>query len=166
MTLTAASLVRHLGLSQHPEGGYYKETYRSAGEIPASALPGIAGNRQYATAIYYLLEKGDFSAFHRIQSDEGWHFYAGGTLLVHVLSESGDYSCVKLGARLEEGETFQFVVPARAWFASELAPGTEFCLAGCTVSPGFDFADFELAGRAALIAQYPQHADIIGRLTR
>ena len=130
--------IDQLDLQPHPEGGYFKETYRSVGTIPANALPGgFTGARSFSTAIYYLLQKGEFSTFHRIQSDECWHFYAGQTLLIHIIFDNGQYVCVKLGTNIDAGETFQFVVPAKAWFASEPATGSAFALVGCTVAPGF-----------------------------
>lgn len=155
--------VREMQLLPHPEGGYYREIYRSKGIIPQPT--GFSGERNFATGIYYLLAKGDFSAFHRIKSDESWHFYAGGTLLVHELSPQG-YRCTRLGNHLPTGETFQHVVPANVWFASEPAPGTEFSLVGCTVSPGFDFKDFELASKEELLEQYVGHAELVSRLCR
>lgn len=165
--MTAEYLVKHLQLQPHPEGGFFKETYRSNGIISLVQLSGdFNGDRNYSTAIYFLLQKGDYSAFHRISSDECWHFYEGGTLLVHIIDEEGEYSCIHLGRKLDEGETFQFVVPANCWFASEPAPGTEFTLVGCTVAPGFDFADFEMADEGTLINQFPQHQSIIERLCR
>ena len=103
--------------------------------------------------------------FHRIKSDECWHFYAGKTLLVHVIDRDGNYYCTRLGADIANGETFQFVVPATAWFAAEPAPGSSYCLAGCTVAPGFDFADFDIGDRAGLLASFPQHSDVIVRLS-
>ena len=159
--------IKHLQLKPHPEGGYFKETYRSAECISASALPGrFQGERSFSTAIYYLLEQGDFSVFHKIKSDECWHFYAGESLLLHVIENDGKYLCIKLGSNLAEGETFQFVVPANTWFASEPAPDSSFSLAGCTVAPGFDFADFEIASKASLLDSFPQHKSIIEKLAR
>lgn len=151
----------------HPEGGYYRETYKSAQTIPHASLPSaFKGSRSFSTAIYFLLQQGNFSAFHRIQSDECWHFYTGETLLIHVIDEQEKLYTVKLGNNILNGEVFQFVVPAGCWFASEPAPESSFCFVGCTVAPGFDFEDFELANRVDLIKQYPQHATIINRLTR
>lgn len=165
--MTAEYFVKYLELKPHPEGGFFKETYRSNGIISSQCLPAdFSGDKNYSTAIYFLLQKGDFSAFHRIASDECWHFYEGGTLLVHVIDQEGKYSCIRLGRKIDEGETFQFVVPANCWFASEPAPGTEFTLVGCTVAPGFDFADFEMADEETLINQFPRHQSIIGRLCR
>lgn len=162
----AAFYIQQLQLQPHPEGGYYAETYRSKGNIPADALTGFTGERCYSTAIYYLLEEGDFSAFHRIKSDECWHYYAGGTVLVHVLHNDGSYQCAKLGAALDKGELFQFVVPANTWFAAECTPNSRFVLGGCTVAPGFDFADLEMAEKQLLIQEFPEDATIISRLCR
>ena len=131
-----------------------------------SLFMGFTGDRNYSTAIYFLLEQGDFSAFHRIKSDECWHFYAGETLLVHVIDLKGEYRCICLGKHIHEGEVYQAVVPAGAWFASEPAPGSTFTLVGCTVSPGFDFADFEMANALTLAGQFPRHRALIQRLCR
>lgn len=159
-------LVTQFQLLPHPEGGFYKETYRSAELINEHALPDrFAGNRHFSTAIYFLLEQGNFSAFHRIQSDELWHFYAGDPLQVHILTPEGSYTKIQLGNKGDE-PCFQAMVPAGSWFASETAPGGSYSFVGCTVAPGFDFADFELAGAAALMAIYPDHAELIGRLCR
>jgi uncharacterized protein len=163
--MTAQYYIEQLQLQPHPEGGHYKETYRSAGNIAPACLPkGISGSRSYSTAIYFLLQQGDFSAFHRIKSDECWHFYDGGTLLIHILHQNGAYSCTRLGKNIHEGEVFQYVVPAGAWFASE--PASFFTLTGCTVAPGFDFADFEMAKRDDLLKEFPQHKELIIRLCR
>ncbi|MBS1592258.1 MAG: cupin domain-containing protein [Bacteroidetes bacterium] len=161
------TLIQQFQLLPHPEGGYYKETYRSNGEIAQTALPSsFSGNRNFSTAIYFLLEKENFSAFHKIKSDECWHFYAGQTLLVHIINEVGILQTIKLGNNILDNETFQFVVPANCWFASEPALNTEYSFVGCTVSPGFDFLDFELAKATELIALYPQHKEIIKRMCR
>jgi uncharacterized protein len=159
--------IQHLQLLPHPEGGYYKETYRSSENIPAEGLPArFEAGRSFSTAIYYLLEKGDYSGFHRIKSDECWHFYGGSTLLIHVIEEDGKYYTIRLGSKVETGEVFQCVVPAGAWFASEPAPETDFSLVGCTVAPGFDFADFEMAKKDQLLSLYSEHKNIIERLCR
>lgn len=164
--MTADYFIKHLQLQPHPEGGFFKETYRSSGIIPSQSLTGFSGDRHYSTAIYFLLEQGNFSAFHRIKSDECWHFYEGSTLLIHVIDDEGNYSCTRLGRKIGEGEVFQFVVPAGCWFASETAPETSFTLVGCTVAPGFDFADFEMANAENLSREYPQHRSLIQRLCR
>lgn len=153
-------------MQPHPEGGWYKETYRSEGAIPSSVLNGFDGGRSFATGIYFLLTSENFSAFHRIKSDEMWHFYDGDGLTIHEVSPSGEYVNHKLGLDLEKGEQPQVVVSANSWFASEVKQGGRWCLVGCTVSPGFDFEDFELAERDKLISEYPDHSTIITRLTR
>lgn len=164
---SAQSFIKQYQLQPHPEGGWYKETYRSHETIPATALPGrFSGERNFSTAIYFLLEQGNFSAFHKIKSDECWHFYAGYTLNVYVLHNDGQLEIIKLGNDIAKGELFQYVVPANCWFASRPAAGSEFCFVGCTVSPGFDFTDFEMAKEEQLLSIFPQHADIIKELCR
>lgn len=160
-------LVQTYSLLPHPEGGYYKETYRSKDTVASgSGMIRFGGERSMSTAIYFLITAGNFSAFHRIKSDEIWHFYTGGALMVHVLHEDGRYEQIKVGNNPAAGEVFQAVVPAGAWFASECAHDVAFSFVGCTVSPGFGFADFELAYADALIQGYPDHATLIQRLCR
>jgi predicted cupin superfamily sugar epimerase len=154
--------IEQLGLSPHPEGGYYRVTYKSDLTIARSALPNrYQGDRSASTAIYFLLAGNDFSAFHRIASDEVWHFYAGSTLVVYVIDAEGNRSELQLGDR-----AFQGVVKAGCWFASRLKEPSGFALVGCTVAPGFEFADFELAARSELIRTYPSHRNLIEELTR
>lgn len=162
---TAVKLVKGLNLTRHPEGGWYREIYRSDGTIPGKLLPGQpAGNRSFCTAIYFLLERGDISALHRIKSDELWHFYAGAALTVHVITPDGEYSPLRLGRDMAAGESFQAVVPAGCWFGAE--SDGDFSLVGCTVAPGFDFADFAMGEPEFLLRRYPAHAGIIRRLTQ
>ena len=157
--------IHHLGLSPHPEGGYYRVTYKSDLTIVRSALPSsYQGDRSASTAIYFLLDEGNFSAFHRIASDEVWHFYAGSSLVVYVIDPEGNYSELHLGS--DEGEEFQAVVKAGCWFASRVRDAVGFALVGCTVAPGFDFADFELGVRSELIRAFPAHRKLIEELTR
>ena len=158
-------LISQYQLLPHPEGGYYKETYRSAENIAHTALAQhFSGPRSFSTAIYFLLLKDLFSAFHRIKSDECWHFYEGASLHVHVLHLNGNYELIRLGRNSAKGEVYQAIVPAGAWFASESMG--EYSFVGCTVAPGFDFADFELARAAKLKADYPDHEKLIERLCR
>lgn len=164
MPITAASLIRRLKLRRHPEGGYYRETYRA--KESAKGLPRrFAGSRCFSTAIYFLLRGKDVSRLHRLQSDELWHFYAGGALSIHVITPAGKHQLVKLGNNLKRGEAFQAAIPAGCWFGAALNKRRAYSLVGCTVAPGFDFADFEPADRRRLLAQYPQHAKIIRSLT-
>ena len=155
-----------LQLQPHPEGGCFKETYRSAENIERQALPErYGGSRSYCTGIYFMLRAGEFSAFHRIQSDEMWHFYDGDPLTVSILHENGSLEEIRLGRDHANGEVLQAVVPRGVWFGSRVASGGDFALVGCTVAPGFDFADFEMAERTQLTNDYPQHKEIIAALT-
>jgi uncharacterized protein len=157
--------INHLALSPHPEGGYYRATYKSDLTIARSALPSsYQGDRSASTAIYFLLDEGNFSAFHRIASDEVWHFYAGSSLVVYVIDPEGNHSELHLGDGLDE--VFQAVVKAGCWFASRVRDAASFALVGCTVAPGFDFADFELGVRSELIRTFPAHRKLIEELTR
>ena len=155
--------IDHLELSPHPEGGYYRATYKAALTIAPSALPSrFGGDRAASTAIYFLLEGRDFSAFHRLAADEVWHFYAGSSLVVYVIDGEGNASELHLGS--EAG--FQGVVKAGCWFASRLKEPVGFALVGCTVAPGFEYEDFEMATRSELIGVYPAHRKLIAELTR
>lgn len=161
------NIISHFDLHPHPEGGWYKQTYKSNEEIPVGALPQrFHGDRVFSTAIYFLLEQGNFSAFHRIKSDECWHFYSGDPLHIYIINPNGELKIVTLGNVFEKGQLFQYVVPANCWFASCPAEGSEYCFVGCTVAPGFDFEDFELAKKDELIGAYPAHKDLIKKLTR
>ena len=160
-------LIHHYKLEPHPEGGWYRQTYKSNELIAANALPKRFGaDRAFSTAIYFLLDKENFSAFHKIKSDECWHFYAGDPLLIYIILQNGTLNIITLGNEFEKGESFQYVVPANCWFASRPAPGSEYCFMGCTVSPGFEFDDFELGGAGELASAFPQHATIINELCR
>ncbi len=159
--------VNRLGLAPHPEGGWYRRTYESPEHLPLTALPDrFRGARPIATAIYYLLESGGFSALHRIKSDEIWNFYVGSPLRLTVLSSDGRIEERMLGDKSVAGVLFQTVVPAEHWFGAEVVETASFSLVGCVVAPGFDFEDFELADREKLAAVYPQHRAVIERLTR
>ena len=165
--MTAEKLIAHYSLLPHPEGGWYKETYRSTKTILQNALPSnFTEGRVFSTAIYFLLEQGNFSAFHKIKSDECWHFYSGQTLLVYVINTEGKLDIIKLGNDIENGEVFQYVVPGNCLFASIPANHAAFCFVGCTVSPGFDFNDFELAKANDLIIEFPNLSDEIKKLCR
>ena len=159
----ASDYVKLLRLQPHPEGGFYKETYRAEMQSGFDSFP---GTRNVSTGIYYLLDHGNFSAFHRIKSDEMWHFYDGTGLSVYVIHPGGHLEVITLGKNLEQGEKLQAVVPAGCWFASVVEHQGGFALVGCTVAPGFDFQDFELAERAALVDEFPMHKKLIERLTR
>lgn len=159
-------IIEKFNLQKHPEGGYFKETYRSTGSIKNENLGSIfEGDRNFSTGIYFLLTSDSFSAFHKINQDEMWHFYAGTTLKLHMISPDGDYSYVLIGNDIINNEVPQFVVPAQHWFAAEVVKESSFSFTGCTVAPGFDFKDFVLPERKTLIEIFPQHAEIITRLT-
>lgn len=162
--MRSAELIRNLQLAPHPEGGWYRETYRSEESIPAGSLPArYSGARSFATAIYFLLEAGQFSAFHRLASDEAWFHHAGGDLEIFCIDEAGSLSVLRLGSGAGRWQAF---IPRGAWFASRPVDGSDFSLVSCVVAPGFSFDDFELGSRAALVEQYPQHAALIHALTR
>lgn len=171
--MDASQWIRQLELTPHPEGGYYRETYHSDVWLQdAQTLHKHGGERRSATSIYFLLEGRDVSRFHRLKSDEIWYFHAGSALTVHVITEHGDYQTHALGLDPSKGQTPQLLIPRLHIFGATLdtdeaepAAGSAFALVSCMVSPGFDFADFELFDRADLLKSYPHHANIIHRLT-
>ena len=155
-------LFAHFKMTRHPEGGAFAENYRS--DLVVSAA-GFSGPRSVSTGIYFLLGGDEFSAFHRIKSDEIWHFYLGGPLRIVEIDQAGRLHETILGRDIHEGQALTHVVKAGHWFASKPAPGSDFSLVGCTVAPGFDFQDFELASRLELAQLFPEHAAIIEKLT-
>lgn len=160
--MNADELIKSFNLLPHPEGGWYSENYKSSEYILKNALPDrFNGNRSISTAIYFLLEEGNFSAFHRIKSDECWHFYAGDPLEIYVIQANGSLNIVTLGSNIKEGELFQYVVPANCWFASRPAQNSKFSFVGCTVAPGFDFDDFEMADAEFFCKEFPALKDIV-----
>jgi len=195
MVKDAAYWIKKLNLEKHPEGGYFRQTYRSREAIEASALPGrFTADRQtltdrlISTAIYYLLSADEFSAFHSLKSDELWHFHCGAAVTIHIIDQNGKYSAIRLGSDFDRGEVFQAVVEAGCWFGATVESGDRaqvscassppacyprshpcsapYSLVGCTVAPGFDFSDFRLGDRRELIERYPEHKTIIEKLTR
>lgn len=164
--MNGTEIITFFNLTEHPEGGYYKETYRSVGEILSENLDSeFDGNRNYCTSIYFLLTSDKFSAFHKINQDEIWHFYTGTTLKLHLISPVGEYSFVLIGNNFIDGETPQFTVPAHHYFAAEVLEKNSFSFMGCTVSPGFDFRDFKLPSCKELSQEFPKHSKIITQLT-
>lgn len=164
---SASYWIEKLKLQAHPEGGFFKETYRSEEMIPKAALPErFSGDRNFSTGIYFLLDKTDVSAFHRIQQDEMWHFYDGSALMLHVIDLEGVYSMITLGKNMDDGQTPQLVVKAGCFFAAEVNDKELFSLTGCTVAPGFDFEDFVMPSQADLIELFPQHEKIIKQFTK
>lgn len=160
----AQALRDALGLAPHPEGGYYRETFRST--LTLASLPHLPGETRVAsTAIYFLLPAESFSALHRVSSDEVWHHYDGDPLELHTIDESGVHRLTVLGRDVRAGERPQHVVSAGVWQAA-VPRGDRYALCGCTVAPGFDFADFSMPKRDALLARFPQHRALVERLTR
>lgn len=157
-------LVRRFGLQPHPEGGYYRETYRSGHDVRRLDPEAV---RSASTAIYYLLDGGAYSAWHRIASDELWHFHAGDPLLVHVLEDEGRVVTHRLGNALQLADgVFQAVVPKGRWFAAEPARPGGFSFVGCTVAPGFEFSEFELARAEDLRPWAKHHPALVRRLLK
>ncbi len=158
--------IEALALAPHPEGGHFRETYRSREIIIQEGLPErFRGGRNFLTSIAYLLRKGEYSSLHRLKSDELWYFHDGAPLTVYTLSNDGISQHV-LGLDADAGQIPQAVIPAGRWFGALIEGDGEFSLVGCAVAPGFDFADFEIAKREKLIEQYPAHRPIIEKLTR
>ncbi len=163
----AAFWINTLGLEPHPDGGFYRETYRSGATLEKAGLPeAFGGPRPASTAIYFLLDGQGFNHLHRLKSDELWHFHTGSSLTLHLIRLEGSYERICVGSRIEAGQNFQAVVPAGCWFGAVVDDPASYSLVGCTVAPGFDFEDFEMGDRERLLARYPQHAEIIRRLTR
>jgi predicted cupin superfamily sugar epimerase len=160
----ARELVERLDLSPHPEGGYYRETFRSPLALRGLPWVGPDGERNASTVIYFLLPGGVFSAFHRVLADEVWHHYDGDPVDLHTLDASG-HEVVRLGPDVFAGQRPQHVVRGGVWQAA-IALGDRYALGGCTVAPGFDFADFVMPTRAELLSQFPEHAALIESLTR
>ena len=163
--MTADELVRHFRMQPHPEGGFYVETYRSQGRIPAGALPAGWGEHSWSTGILFLLRQGECSHLHRIRQDEMWHFHLGGPLRLAVIAPDGSASETLLGQDVLAGHTVQCTVPAGSWFGASPLEGTPFALVGCTVAPGFEFADFELGTRNGLLSRFPQHRALVEAFT-
>ena len=163
----AGYLIEKLNLAEHPEGGWFAPVFRASEQIGREGLPNrFTGNRAIVSSIYYLLEKGRFSAFHRLKSVEIWSFFEGDPLTIHVLDPHGCLIEKKLGPNFNKGESFQVAIEAGNWFAAEQRGPGLFTLVGCTVAPGFEYEDVEIAGRAKLLARYPQHQEIIEKFTR
>jgi len=153
--------ITHLRLQPHPEGGYYKEVFRSETEImrPPSLLP-----KKACTSIYYLLEGADFSGFHRIASDEIWYFHKGAPLNIHVIDKAGEHLILELSDK--PTGSLSVVVNAGFWFAADIPSANDFTLVSCAVAPGFEFSEFEMGGREQLTALYPQHSGLFVKLCR
>jgi len=159
-------IITSLELLPHPEGGYYKETYRSTGNIQVDSLAkNYNGKRSYSTCIYFLLTSTEFSAFHKIRQDEIWHFHEGSPIRLHTISEAGNHQEHCIGTNFSEGQKPQLVVAGNHWFAASVIEENSYALVSCTVSPGFDFSDFVLPSREELSRKFPQHAPLIHQYT-
>jgi uncharacterized protein len=158
--------IQSLNLAAHPEGGYFREVYRSRESIRQNALPErFNGDRSFATSIYFLLKGHEHSRLHKIRSDETWHFYEGSSLTLFVISPVGRLRRHVLGSKLDKGEQFQITIPAEHWFGAIVNDPVSYTLAGCSVAPGFDFADFEMGSSVKLCGEFPQHRALIEQLT-
>ncbi|WP_294347217.1 cupin domain-containing protein [Prosthecochloris sp.] len=156
--------IEKLDLINHPEGGFFRETYRSKTSYEFRKSPVFSGNRAYSTAIFYLLTKRDRSKLHRIKSDELWFYHTGTPLTVYLFHDVGFMSTLTLDPGTG---TFQGIVPANTWFGArhETESTEAYTLTSCVVSPGFDFSDFTLADKDSLTRKFPQHAALIEDLT-
>lgn len=161
---TPEQLISRLGLIQHREGGWFREIYRSEGTLK-TARNGVEAVRNHSTAIYFLLTSGQKNALHRIASDEIWHFYSGSPLAVYEIDANGNFRKNILGSDAENGEMPALLIKAGNWFCAEVAESESYTLAGCTVSPGFDFEDFELAVADKLALQFPEHEEFIRKFS-
>ena len=166
MNKKAIKYIEKLQLQPHPEGGYYKEIYRAGEIIVAKHLPKrYKSSRPFSTSIYFLLEGRQVSTFHRLKSDEQWHFYDGAEVILYIIDMNGSFNKIRLGKNYEKGESYQTVIPKYSWFGAELKDKASFALLGCNVSPGFDFKDFEPGNREILLRKYPEYEKVIIRLT-
>ncbi|MFO0822862.1 MAG: cupin domain-containing protein [Gemmataceae bacterium] len=164
--MTADDVIRALNLQPHPvEGGFFRETYRTAASLPAGTLPTHGAARSVSTAIYYLLKPGHVSELHVLPGDEVFHFYLGSPVQMLQLWPDGSAKQVVLGSDFMAGQVPQLVVPAGVWQGTRLLGDGGFALLGCTMAPGFDYADYRGASRAELLAKWPAHEDEITRLT-
>lgn len=155
--------IEKLGLQAHPEGGYYRETYRSQDQLPVLTNTG-EDVRNISTSIYFLLDTASLSHFHILSSDEIWYWHAGGSGLIHVLAENGEMHQLRIGLQAENNELPQVLIPKHHWFAAEVVSG-DFMLVSCSVSPGFDFRDFQLGKKEVLLRKFPQHQQLIERFS-
>ncbi len=159
-------IIEQLGLQKHPEGGWFSEIYRSNEIIQKASLPArYSDDHCFSTSIYFLLKSGEISMFHRLKSDEIWHFYSGSPILLISINKNRQLQEAILGSNIEKGELMQYVFSAGSWFAAKPIKENSYSLIGCTVAPGFEYQDFELADRASLIKEYPMYEKIIKEFT-
>lgn len=164
----ANNLIQSLQLIPHPEGGYFAPVFKSKDTVQSTDPARYKGEiRSAGTSIYYLLQEDDFSAWHRLDSDEIWHHYKGSPVKIYSIDHFGNLETHLLGdPEKHEGASFQIVIPAGAWFAAKNVKENSFCLIGCTLSPGFEYKDFHLGNRDELVAKFPQHKNMIEKFTR
>jgi len=160
-TQDASYWIEHLALQPHPEGGYYKEVFRSQRQVVRVGKKEV---KQACTSICYLLAGTDFSGFHRIASDEIWYFHKGVPLHIHVINEEGVHTAIELSD--SASGNLSVAIEAGLWFAAAIPSGTGFTLASCAVAPGFEFSEFEMAKKQELMALYPEHTGLLDRLCR
>ncbi len=158
--------INKLELKPHPEGGFYKEVYRSPEQIKKEGLPErYKEDRSIFTTIYFLLKSNEVSKFHKLKSDEVWYYHAGSAIKILLLDEKGNISEQKLGLNLIKGEVPQIFIPHQTYFAAKILENDSYSLVSCSVSPGFDFDDFDMPEQNELINQFPEHEEIIKKLT-
>jgi predicted cupin superfamily sugar epimerase len=162
----AEEIIKKLELQKHPEGGWFRECFRSENIIPAFALPNHNADRCCYTSIYYLLEENDFSSFHRLKSDELWYYHQGDCVEIISIDPDGKLQKYLLGKDIDNGQQMQIVIPVGCWFTAQVVPSGKYMLMGCVVSPGFDFDDFEMGNAENLIQKFPQHEEIIKKFCR
>jgi predicted cupin superfamily sugar epimerase len=160
-THKASYWINHLSLHPHPEGGFYKETFRSKTEVLRNPPKGV---KQAFTSIHYLLSGADYSGFHRIASDEAWYFHKGAPLHIHAIDEEGTLTTYELSDSATGN--LSVVIEAGLWFAAELPAKHGFTLVSCAVAPGFDFSEFEMAKKQVMLTKYPQHSLLIDKFCR
>lgn len=161
-------LIEELDLQPHPEGGYFREIYRSNRLLTEDVFPFVYdSHRNLFTSIYYLLASDDTSKFHKLKAEEIWYFHAGSTLIIHEIDKKdGSYKKTFLGNDLKNDNVFQYCIKPGNWFGAELLNKNSFALVSCVVVPGFEFEDFQMAERSELIKQFPEHKEIIIKLTK
>ena len=175
-------IIKKLNLREHPyEGGNFRETYRSPvlvsydeSLVTSQDISSIDKKEKFlktklrpsSSLIYYLLNRDQFSPIHRVKNDEIWHFYLGSPLIIYILSDKQYPTTVKLGNSLENDDScFHYVIRKNSWFCAEVENKESFSLVGCTVSPGFDFEDFELGKKSDLLILYPQLKSLIEKFS-
>jgi uncharacterized protein len=167
MNDNAKKIIESLNLNAHPEGGFFREIYRSDETLSNKTLPvRYTSQRTFSTSIYYMLVENQISHFHCLKSDETWHYYTGSQVIIHCLEPDGTYNQIKIGCQFENSIFPQFTIKKGTWFAAEIEDKNSYSLIGCTVAPGFEYDDFELGNRNSLFEQFPNHKELITRFTK